>query len=74
MGAIMPSVKPNESEKDYIGRCIPYVMKEGTAKDSSQAAAICHSLYKKHLRASFDGSPLVQDAIDRGLYTPKGKK
>jgi len=44
----MPSPLPNESKKDYLSRCIPYVMKEGTASSTSQAAAICHSLWKKY--------------------------
>jgi len=44
----MPKPLPNEKENDYMKRCIPIVLKEGTAKDSSQAAAICHSMFKKH--------------------------
>lgn len=45
----MPSVKPGETKDEYIKRCIPFVISEGTAKDGSQAAAICHSLWDKHL-------------------------
>lgn len=44
----MPKPNPNESEKDYVARCIPIVLHEGTTKDSSQASAICHSMYKQH--------------------------
>lgn len=44
----MPKPKPNESRKDYISRCIPTVINEGTTKDSKQAAAICYSLWKEH--------------------------
>ena len=43
----MPIPKKGESEKDYVDRCIPIVMQEGTAKDGAQAAAICHSMYKE---------------------------
>lgn len=43
----MPAIKKGESQKDYIGRCIPYVMREGTARDNKQAAAICYSLWKQ---------------------------
>lgn len=43
----MPSVNPGESEKDYVGRAIPVILKEGTTKDPKQAAAIAHSLYKR---------------------------
>jgi len=44
----MPTPNTGESQKDFVSRCIPYVIKEGTAKDNSQAAAICHSIWKKH--------------------------
>jgi hypothetical protein len=44
---IMPAPKKGESEEDYVSRCIPVVMEEGTAKDASQAAAMCHSMYSK---------------------------
>ena len=44
----MPKPNEGESEKDYVARCIPIVLHEGTAKDGSQANAICHSMYKQH--------------------------
>lgn len=44
----MPTPNKGESEKDFVSRCIPVVLKEGTAKNNSQGAAICHSMYKKH--------------------------
>jgi hypothetical protein len=44
----MPDVKKGESQKDYVARCIPTVLKEGTAKDQKQAAAICFSKYSQH--------------------------
>jgi len=43
----MPKPKSGESEKDFVSRCIPIVMKEGTAKDNKQAVAICYSMYKQ---------------------------
>ena len=46
----MPSVRPGESENDYVSRAIPVIIKEGTAKDSSQAAAIAHSMWRQHRR------------------------
>ena len=39
--------KKNESKADYIKRCIPVVIRDGTAKDGKQAAAICHSMWKQ---------------------------
>lgn len=44
----MPTPKDDESEDDFVDRCIPMVIDEGTAKDGKQAAAICHSMYKQH--------------------------
>jgi hypothetical protein len=35
-----------ENEKDFIERCIKYVINEG--KDSEQAVAICNSMWKEH--------------------------
>ena len=44
----MPTPNKGEKQKDYISRCIPMVMKEGTAKDQKQAAAVCFSMWKQH--------------------------
>lgn len=44
----MPLPKPDESQDEFIGRCIPYVLQEGTTKDPKQATAICYSLWRKH--------------------------
>jgi len=43
----MPTPKKGETEKEFISRCIPYVLKEGTAKDQKQAIAICYSMWRK---------------------------
>ena len=43
----MPTPIKGENENDFVSRCIPVVIKEGTAKDSSQAAAICFSMLKR---------------------------
>jgi len=46
----MPIPNKNERRKDFVGRCIPIVMKEGTAKNSRQGVAICFSIYREHLK------------------------
>jgi len=53
-----------EHEKDFIERCIKYVINEG--KDSEQAIAICNSMWKEHFvgGVSFD--------YDGVLTTSKG--
>jgi len=43
----VPKPKPGESEDDYVSRCIPIVLNEGTTDDSSQAAATCHSMWQE---------------------------
>jgi len=42
----MPSVKPGESSNDFVKRCIPVVMVDGTAKDQDQAVAVCSQMYR----------------------------
>jgi len=44
----MPKPSKGESEKDYVARAIPMLMKEGTAKDNKQAVAIAYSMYAEH--------------------------
>lgn len=44
----MPTPNANETEKDFVARCIPVVLEEGTAKDNKQAAAICFSMFLLH--------------------------
>lgn len=42
----MPYPHKGESKKDYIARCIPYVMNEGTPKD--QAIGKCYGMWKTY--------------------------
>ena len=41
----MPIPSKNENRSDFVQRCIPIVMKDGTAEDSTQAVAICQSIW-----------------------------
>jgi HK97 family phage major capsid protein len=50
----MPTPGKDESEKDFVARCIPMVLDEGTAEDGEQAAAICHSMFKQHQKKAVD--------------------
>ncbi len=43
----MPVPRKNEKKEDFINRCIPYVIHEGTTKDPKQATAICNSIWRK---------------------------
>lgn len=46
----MPKPRAGESEEKFVKRCIPIVIEEGTAKDDSQANAICHSMWDQHVK------------------------
>jgi len=41
----MPTPRKGERRSDFIKRCIPQVIDDGTAKDGSQATAVCHSIF-----------------------------
>ena len=43
----MPTPRPDESRKDFVGRCIPDVLEEGTAEDQKQAIAICFNMWRE---------------------------
>ena len=51
----MPNVQEGETRSDFISRCIPIVLNDGTAEDSEQAAAICHSIYDDKDKKSYKG-------------------
>ena len=77
----MPRPREGERETDFVSRCVPVVMHEGTADNPSQAAAICHSMWRnrKAIRTELSVGmrvELVQPAFDaRGnAHEPQGGK
>lgn len=52
----IPTPNKNESEEDFVSRCIPIVIDDGTATDSDQAVAICHSIYDESKKSVFKGA------------------
>ena len=62
----MPRVRPHESEKDYVARCIPVVLHEGTATDGPQAAAMCHSMWRQAKKRK---RKAIVDAILKSIKT-----
>jgi len=48
----MPKPTAGETEKDFVSRCIPEVMAEGT--EQKQAIAMCYSMYKTKEAISVD--------------------
>lgn len=43
----MPNPKKGEKLADFLNRCIPEVIRDGTTDNPTQAAAICRSIYKR---------------------------
>lgn len=44
----MPDPRPGESRSDFLERCIPIVLEDGTAGNSSQAVAVCGSMFEAY--------------------------
>lgn len=43
----MPTPTSNETHDEFIERCIPIVIDEGTAEDNEQAIAVCESIWEE---------------------------
>jgi hypothetical protein len=43
----MPNIQKGESQKDFVSRAIPVLLKEGTAKNQEQATAIAYSMWRE---------------------------
>jgi HK97 family phage prohead protease len=51
----MPTPKPSDETKDeWMDRCIPLVLDDGTAEDSEQAVAICSSMWEQATKSGDD--------------------
>jgi len=57
----MPTPRKGEKQSDFVSRCIPIVLEEGTAKDQKQAAAVCYSMYKQKKEKSMSNVNLSAD-------------
>ncbi len=43
----MPTPKKGESEKEFVGRCIPFMMHEHPDMKQDQAIAVCYSMFRE---------------------------
>ena len=50
----MPTPREGETEAEFVERCIPEVIDDGTAEDGQQAAAVCHSMYDEGKKSTPD--------------------
>ena len=65
----MPKPNPGETRIDFVSRCVPIVLDDGTAEDGQQAVAICHSIYtQEHDKATvkLDGNGNPVEVIENG--------
>jgi HK97 family phage prohead protease len=65
----MPTPKAGETEKEWLNRCIPVVLDEGTAKDQKQAVAICKQMWrdkdkKERAMAEFEKRTIPIDSLE----------
>jgi hypothetical protein len=57
--------KPNESEEEFISRCIPILIGEG--KEQAQAVAICYSYLEKKFESYTDYPEAAKENAQRGI-------
>jgi hypothetical protein len=50
----MPTPGENETREDFISRCIPIVLEEGTAENQDQAVAVCNSMWRDAKNKTFE--------------------
>jgi hypothetical protein len=60
----MPKPNSGETKDDFVARCIPIVMKDGTAAHNKQAAAICLSMFKQHSKGMAGKAESLRDQLD----------
>lgn len=48
----MPEPIDGETKEEFISRCIPIVLEDGTASDNEQAAAVCYGLWENQGKKS----------------------
>jgi hypothetical protein len=46
----MPKPRKNETRKQFISRCIPYVHKERPSWENDHIIAYCFGVWKEHLK------------------------
>ena len=67
VGDFIPTPNKNESQKDFISRCVPYVINEGNTNDPKQAAAICYSIWRKSKKGKNEESDMKKERIHMNL-------
>lgn len=73
----MPTPQVNETEQQFISRCIPQVLNEGTASTPEQAFAVCRTFFsrsksKYNTKSIKEVSKKISFDFDGVLTTKKG--
>jgi hypothetical protein len=71
----MPTPELNETRSDFITRCIPIVLTDGTARNPAQAVAVCTSVYDRANKIKqFENNTLTNGKeLQYSAITSKGK-
>jgi hypothetical protein len=68
----MPTPQPGEKQDDFVERCIPIVLEDGTAKDREQAVAVCFSVWEKREKdkpsTEKEGSDMSEEKQEEKMY------
>ena len=68
-----PEMKPNESESDWMKRCVPFVMREG--KTNEQAVGQCMGMFNKSIKKLVPYSYTSDEDFDiDDLHVKKGQE
>ena len=73
----MPTPRSDETHDDFIDRCIPIVLDEGTADNEEQAVAVCESYWSENKEKSMEHKYLdiglkVKEANEDGTFAGYG--
>lgn len=73
----MPTPTENETQAEFVSRCIPVVLDDGTTEDPQQAAAVCYSMWRESnkgegMEHEYKTLPIIDTHIDdedKGIVT-----
>lgn len=68
----MPEPGKDETREEFVSRCIPIVLEDGTAKDQDMAVAVCNSMWEE-AKKSVDETKLIfmWEEAKKSIYEKK---
>jgi len=61
----MPTPRQDETRQEFVSRCIPVVLEDGTAESQDQAVAICNSMW----RESEEQGKMTEKQMERKVFS-----